>query len=317
MILYRNPEQIRVFSPTWFEYQEPALLNLVNHKDKFLAEFWRNSMGIPKDYDQAIITKIRDNCFHLYDGGEQRVGVFYSKNPLAKAFEKNLIVLWKCAHTYDAIAKLLKIKSNLGFDTLVANPGTNNDAISCDGYIYGMDANWTTARTTGTTVANTGYVYFYDYYSGSYLVLRSPMGFVTSTLTANAIISGVTLGLYYGGASIMDASYYGEVVGYSGGYGNFVISDFGNFGATTFASKQLSTIGSNWTTLTLNSSGITNINKVGVTGLGLRTRNDINNTPPTTVNYIYFNSADTGYGPTLTITYSVSGTGRKQSVFSR
>lgn len=144
----------------------------------------------------------------------------------------------------------------------------------------------------------------------SYAIGRGSLTFDASALPAGYVIDSVVLHAYAYGVS-NDRGDCMNMVSYTpSSYTTAVGSDFGNFGTTKFTTDiPISGITvSAVNNYTFNSDGIAAVT-AGVFGVGLRTCNDISDTPGP--NSAYHSEADfdsTGFGgtvPSMTITYHV------------
>jgi len=154
-------------------------------------------------------------------------------------------------------------------------------------------------------------------------ITRGIVTFYTENLPDNAEISSAILSLYSGvGASGDELSMGFEVNIYQGitfsntsiGGNRFVYNTY-----TTAFSSNISTTtwgSSGYKDFTLNSSGISNISKTGVSKFAVKSNIDVNNSPPSWqygMNaYVGFNTAETSgtaSDPKLVITYTTPSTG--------
>jgi hypothetical protein len=156
--------------------------------------------------------------------------------------------------------------------------------------------------------------------AGSYYVKRLGFIFDTSFLGSSAIISSATFSAYggSGGSANDDGTSVQLVQNTWANEDTYSTDDFDQFGTTLQSDTSINI--SSWTTagyndFPLNSTGLSNINKTGVTKLGLRVALDVSNTSPTGADYQYaFMSENNGHDkdPKLVITYSVPLTTKAQ-----
>lgn len=155
---------------------------------------------------------------------------------------------------------------------------------------------------------------------------RAGYGFNSAALGASAVISAANLSivLFNPINTGVGALSYG-VVGFLPSTNNdFVAADYGNFGTTRLASDiataSLVADGATYNDWALNATGLAFINKVGVTNLGHRFKDDIDGTTTQIVwssnvnSLIAIYSADnagTTKDPKLTITYTISSSIKK------
>ncbi len=161
-----------------------------------------------------------------------------------------------------------------------------------------------------------------DWYAPLYYVVRAYLYFDTSDLPDGAVISAVDCGLY--GSSVYNANGYLETnsghpdIGIVQGVQQdpFALSDFGaELGYTTLGHDSYFDVSAGWTvngynTISFNATGISWINKTGITKLCVKCKGDNTNTAPTGNNYtqFYANEKGSGYKPRLVITYTAGET---------
>lgn len=147
-------------------------------------------------------------------------------------------------------------------------------------------------------------------------LLRAPILFDTSALTAGAIITAATLQLYVTAApdTLAQASSQNIVVSNPASDSAIVDADYNiaNWDLTAQATAMTNaTLAANlnaYNTFTLNATGLSNISKTGITKFGVACNWDISNTNPgasTGDGRIAYNSKTDANPPILTITYTV------------
>ena len=203
--------------------------------------------------------------------------------------------------------------------TLTAYPDAGTGATTVDGFITsGYGATMTVAHNTATgdganpSHATDMYIRALQNGSGTYLG-RIVMTFDTSALTSGATISGAVLSLY--GTS----SYYANpssssavIVASSPASSNTLVAgDFGNVSFTAFATIAQSSLSqSAYNDFTLDSNGIANVSKTGISKFACIYEVDRAITTITGVDNIFnFKPADTSgttNDPKLVVTYSTS-----------
>lgn len=138
---------------------------------------------------------------------------------------------------------------------------------------------------------------------------RSIMTFNTASLTSGAVITGAKLKIYIVNNADGFGSLTFNVVGATpSANNNIVAADFSQLGTTKFsADTSITQSTSAYLEITLNASGIAYINKIGVTGLGVRLTCDgmggAITWGSTKQSYMGFQSADLANPPILEVTY--------------
>ncbi len=162
-------------------------------------------------------------------------------------------------------------------------------------------------------------------------VIRFLLNFDTSALGAGATITAATLSVTPSLIARDDHADFVRVVTNGGASNNdYSTSDYGTFGTTAQSNdvNVSSMSAGTYVDFTLNATGLSNINKTGITKFALRCGMDINNTAPTPADsdcatnsadgtIVFYNSADTsgtGSDPKLVITYTPATGGRKRTV---
>lgn len=170
------------------------------------------------------------------------------------------------------------------------------------------------ADATHLDANNTNRLGVYNTVSGGlYYISRSLHTYDTSTIPDGDNIDSATLSLY---AEVVDTSYIDSVsivASTPASNNDYVLGDYDQFGTTKFATdKAYNTITvSAFNDFALNSSGLSNISKTGVSKFGHRSAEDIANTTATGAGYVLFNSTDLGGSttdPTLVVNHSASAT---------
>jgi len=214
--------------------------------------------------------------------------------------------------------------------SLIAYPDPDSGTTSCDGYTDRMtvDETWSTLRSS--TGNNSGFSGEPTHSwvrmdcsttTNQYQRLRRGYAFFdTSIIAMEDTISAATLSLY--GYAKNDAIGCTPTINaYSVSTGsNTTISnsdhDISNHGSTDLSDTAITYSGfslSGYNSLTLNTSGISNISKAGITKFSIRGNHDVSNTAPTpwssgTNSSLTPYSADqtgTSNDPKLTVTYTV------------
>ena len=166
------------------------------------------------------------------------------------------------------------------------------------------------SASTGTVIDNaTSVGVGQDLIGSNYLITRGALFFNTSAIPAGAVISSATLQLYNQGYNI-NSNFNLTVMNGQPTYPHnpLVGTDYqlslysGNGGTFNTASW-----GTGYNTLTLNSTGISWINKGGTTALFIASSQDISATAPTGYNALSFYgyAQGVGYQPVLNLTYTI------------
>lgn len=151
---------------------------------------------------------------------------------------------------------------------------------------------------------------------GRYIINRNVILFDTSAIPDGDSISAATLSLYgAGGGDTTNGDSAAIVSCAPAATNNLAAGDYNkaNWGTTDFATRQsLSTLNSSgYKDFALNSAGIANISKTGISYFGSRSANDIDNVTPTQRGYTFMRSADftgTSNDPKLVVEHSTGST---------
>jgi hypothetical protein len=209
-------------------------------------------------------------------------------------------------------ATIVGFKQGLPIYQFIIAPNIYTSA--SDGNTHIDNSNYNTARTSATATAITdsqslGVRNTFEY-GNNYEIVRAYLYFNTLSLSGYVVTAG-SLNIYVSSKSDTDnesiqiqsgmAAYpHDPLVAGDYDFSNYVTdTDCGNKDITTFTTNAYNSI-------TLDASGIAQVNTSGWTKLCLRTSGDINNVTPTGDNGIYFYSYErgTGYIPYLVITYT-------------
>lgn len=147
----------------------------------------------------------------------------------------------------------------------------------------------------------------------TFAIFRSFINFDTSGLDDSAIISAANLKLKCAGdQSATDFNVL--VVSHSAG-SSLTTGDYNNYGGTVYGTWNTSGYsGGSYITISLNSTGISAINKTGTTYYGLISYEDLYQSEPTGNEYVWFDShEDSGGEPKLEITYTLPSSSSSSS----
>ena len=312
----------------WFEINQTFLLWLFNTKH------WRSLFSITEDFPR--IFKVTKNSFHGNIGEWEHIANFYSKRTIADILVKNWKEYEKAENWYyqrftprlEYFGVPLKSFTQQKF-LLVATatsfaPDKNPETSSVDGNCGRTGANETFATirngagttsqdSTGGTfmlrcVATTTSNQFSQLYRGVFL-------FDTSSIGASSTISSATFKFYadsfFNTLNLSDAHASVSLVGSTPGSNTALVNgDFANIGTTRYASDYAySSLTTGYNTMTLNATGISNIDSQGITKLATRFAVDLDGGTPNWVSGavagVNIQYADGGANskPTLTVIY--------------
>lgn len=297
---HKNRGPFLAFNATFFDKHQNRLLQLLNARltgrwFRWVLRIRRSDIG----YRKAIVRLLP----HAYVVAGDRPGQFIADFRTHPKFGKRIYYafrpIWWLLHFWDwLIADRYEWAGALsfGFDTLTAYPDAGDPGTTTiDGVIRAPgDQTWTTHRdATGS-----GGVVFSTNASANMLELkgesssrwsrfcRSIFLFDTSSIPDGATKNSATFSVYSSGAWGTNFSLQAAVVS-SAPASNTTLADTDfnktNFGTTEFASrKDFSSVGSSaYQAFALNSSGLTHVSLTGVTKLGVRMGEDLDNSEPT------------------------------------
>lgn len=204
--------------------------------------------------------------------------------------------------------------------SITVNPDPGSGATTVDGRLTFEDTTWAAVHdATSTTDINvtetTQGIRAYKVAVNDWFIYRVVMTFDTSAIGSGSSITAATLSFYDNSAvqAVVntDSSACQVVSASPASNNNLVGGDYNknNFGTTVFGSVNLASILTNqYNDITLDSNGIANISKTGVSKFGLRNSRDVSNSAPTGDNFNYIFFADNGSNkPKLTVTYTTAG----------
>lgn len=218
------------------------------------------------------------------------------------------------------------VKDKVGKTTATFYPSAGASS-PVDGNVGNSNVTWAGCRSsatgTGASATSTTDATFQAEYVGVatlYAINRSEYCFDTSTIGSGQTISAATFSVFSTGASDQSETTYpanGCLVGTTlASNSTITTSDFAiaNWGSVEFASRvtlaafSASAAYSDWA---LNSSGIANINKTGISKFAIRGAADIDNNTPTLRSYgigYYADQTGTTNDPKLVVTYAATPT---------
>ena len=202
--------------------------------------------------------------------------------------------------------------------TFYPQSGFGGGNVTTDMVMYESNAVWATARNAAaaSTEYNEG-LFGGELVSGTYYIYRTLMTFDTSIISAGDTITSATLSLYSTTINQqVEAPYPSNpqiVSATPAANNNIVLGDFDQIGSTVFSDSAptLATFAATaaYHGFALNSSGIANINKGGISKFAVRGTNDLNNTAPSARSYGDFYTADqtgTANDPKLVVVTSAN-----------
>lgn len=179
--------------------------------------------------------------------------------------------------------------------------------ILCEDTSYQVARNSTVGNVSQNIIMPIGQKYADNYVQ--YTISRGALFFDTSNLIAEDNVQSATL-QYWVEADDSATDFEITMVDGSGCNGPLQTSDYyelllntDNLGSIT--TNGISTTG--YTTVDLNATGLTKINKDGYTKIALRSSRDISGTAPTGDEYVSIYMGESVHPPILTITYLISG----------
>jgi|GEM_PF-3197756 len=314
-------DEIQVFSQAWFKINQRKLLWLLNNKIPFIKDYFRYTLGISRDFEKAIITRISRDNFHVFNGQNERIGIFFSGKPFAKTLYYAYLPLWKACHAFDMkFANKFFPELNLGFDTLTAYPqsGMGGSNITCMGTIDCSGSSYTNIRSGNGDLSvlsdiSLGHLlYLSNAHNNNnvYYIDRGFASFDTSSILSSYSISNAVFNF------VVPSGYKGEVQSgqcniniYKGTQGaNTLITT--NFNSYNTFLKSLNY--SNITEGATNSvTGITTaVVPSGISKLALLTSGDVNSNTPTAGNTVGISSNSIN----LTISYTLNSKQQQQFI---
>lgn len=314
-----------VFSKEWFKNNQKIILWFSNTP---IIKIWFRWILRIRKYDlpiKKIITEITPNSFSYGDRiiGKDKLGNvlierttdFRTFNKFARRLYFSFYPLWLIFHFWDwLIADRFLPKLSFGFNTLTFNPVAGQNS-PVDGRVYKSALTWSGARnaSSGTaaqpTVASASIGA--SLIGGTYYALRSFLLFDTSSLTEIADITSAILSQYdenRNGAANSDT--FEAIETNPANTNNLVVDDFDNVVFTSLGSIAESSITPpEYADITLNSTGLANINKTGISKFGIIGGRDLSDTAPTGTNDHNFTFADDETNdPKLAVTFTLSKT---------
>jgi len=325
-----NDNSWQAFGKEWFAKNQGVLIFLLN----FCLTKWisRKILCIDKDCPKASILSILPHCYTIQGENDGEYVTDYRNHwKFAKRVYFALKPLWWLCHWWDEVfADKHCPELSFGFDTLTAysQAGGGGGNVTCDGMASknSANSNWTVIRTGAGTGSNNDA-------TSSYLELDADPSslntnkwsflnrffytFNTSSLSASVSLTSVVFSIYgkskaYNFSSPADLHVAGANLTNPN---NVVTGDYNNQGSTSFGNVTYANFNYDYNDITLNSSGISNINITGVSQFSLQLSYDILNSAPTwgQSKYSYYemyfaDNTGTSQDPKLVVTYTAAST---------
>lgn len=284
----------QAFNADWFRNHQSSLLSWLNGswlKRKLSRRAFRIEATEP-------ITEIAPSYYVVKLDETQRRADFRTHPKYAKRLYYSLIAYWWFLHFLDwAFLDRFVPQYSFGLTTLTATPGLSTGGTTGDGYIGRIvsagsvfstiigAAAGTTLSMTGTLGALVRIIAHADTSDRYTEIRRSGFTFDTSAVGASSTVTGVDLRLdsraTYQLNTFTTVNSDIEIVGFAPAIvDNFAVEDYSTFGSTSFSTMSYDdyTASEGHKTFTLNASGIANVNKTGITGVGARLGSDLSGT---------------------------------------
>lgn len=322
----KNRGPFLAFSQDWFSRWQHWLLFLLNAPVLRLWSRWVLRIHRDCRYSDPIIEIQPDNYKVLLKNGQIR-GDFRTHPKFSKRLYFAFRWWWWMLHYLDeAFEPTWMPKFSCGFDTLTAYPDPDPETNTVDGYTRigngSTEYTYSNLRSgSGTTASSNNTAMFVAYtYSGmntNYFWYLARGIFLFSTNIGDSVtISNIILSLYtYSISTNLGDTNLHIVSSNPSSNTNIGTGDHTSLGTTSFGYRAISGLGSSaYSEFTLNSSGISAINKTGVSKFGSRDEWDLYNSftgswISLVLTGVQIRTADytgTSIDPKLVITYSTS-----------
>ena len=304
----------KYFNKEWFNKHQSKLLWLLRFR------LFRYLLRI--DCNETI-NRIEPNAYWfgaVYDGKKVTVKAdFRTHDKYSKRLYHAFKPLWYAFHYWDKVANLFIPQWNLGFDTLTAYPDPSPETTTVDGHVgyTGSGETYSQVRdaASGTNAVDSETTLdIMSRFNGSnYIIRRGFFLFDTSSLTASATISAATLSLSSNTGNNSNANSTSINIYATTPASNtaLVSADYSQIGSTAQCdtSINISSLTSGYNDFVLNSTGLGNISKTGVSKFGGRiVERDVTSSAPTGTNYAAIYAAEQAgvtNDPKLVVTYLV------------
>ncbi len=320
-----------MFDKFWFKKHQKKLLWLLNNS--ITKKWFRYCLRIRKYDCSQKITEITPNSISWGDRYFKKKGKWYlerttdfrTHNKYSKRLFYAFFPVWLLFHWWDTLVNYLDLPElNLGFDTLTIYPDPGDPgANSVDGAFYSdrpTPVNWATLRGSATTKSSIASPELFIRLNSTGVnswryAARTFATFLTSSLGSSATISSAVISWSGDTAAASDGftSSIVTVASTQASNNSLSTADWNSYGATELSSRK--TVASwnpnGFNDFTLNSNGISNINKTGVSKFAWLESNDFDNTEPsivadTAVEVYTADQTGTTQDPKLVVTYSMT-----------
>jgi hypothetical protein len=179
-------------------------------------------------------------------------------------------------------------------------------ATASDGHIAQYGASYSTVHNAAQGVVGTGNQYSLGqmYYLGTYYIFRGGLFFNTASLPDGAVITSASLRLW--GVSNYSTTDFNLIIVRGADLNDPpVAADYGDLLDETVSRGSKSTSGwvtGGWNSISLNSTGLSEISKTGTTKFGLRSSRDIGSSTPYGNEYVQIGAYEGGHAAQLTVT---------------
>lgn len=276
------------FDQAWFEKFQNPLLFLLNAK--LTRRLTRRFFAI-REYDCPIETKIDKIAPNRFTYGtrqiseelEERTTDFRTHAKFSKRVYFILKPLWWTMHFWDELfADHYAPRLSFGFSTLTAYPDAGTGATTVDGLVsreIGRNESFASiigsaGDTVGASDTAVGVALRCSATTNQFDLNRRWLGtFDTQTLGSGATISSAILSLYGSGTNVnnIGSLTVGIVSSNPAANNNLQNSDYSTLGSTAFAEIiNASWNSSAYNDFTLDSNGITNVSKTGISKFGAK-----------------------------------------------
>jgi hypothetical protein len=171
--------------------------------------------------------------------------------------------------------------------------------------LYDRDGTYSTARNNSTAQASLNPLYVGNDKAADYGVFRTFLFFDTSSIPLNAVITSSNLSIAYVDTRDTSIDDYVQLVAHTAADGPS-LGDYDQISGTdmfTSAPQYTSFSKDTYKSIGLNSTGISQITKGGLTKFALRAKGDTDNSTPGARSFIIFGDTSGSYPPVLQINY--------------
>lgn len=324
----KNIGPFLAFTPDWFARHQTILLWLCNAP--IIRRWFRWVLRAEIPAGARVVALRPDSITYggrvLADGRVELTTDFRMHWKFSKRLYQAFKPLWWALHCWDwLVADRFLPELSYGFDTLTCYPAAGNNS-PVDGIAARFNVNSTLnlLRTSAGTYSSTTDNPFLllsvggsgtDLFFGLYRFIAC---FDTSPLTSGASISSAVLSLYgrSGSSNGLGSNDIHIVASTPASTASLSASDYNQLGSTSFANIAYgSWNGAAYNDFTLNSNGIANISKTGISKFGAILGWDLNDSftgtwvafGTTGYNFEGSDTSGTSSDPKLVITYTVAG----------